>query len=138
MPKSKVKVPDTGIYTLDANKKDKPLKQSKIIYTILGSQNDFHDEYPILTQKNADQLDEAYAKHEIVGEIETYYIKIDSSGHLCNPMALLPNNSHKFKVMKNNEKSWQYSKVNKECFQHYITMLKTRNVLHYRFSERAR
>ena len=132
---------ETGIYTIDTKKKPDILpkeENNKIIYTIVGSQSRLKDGLPILIGKNAEQNKEAYAKTETINGITSYFIRINDSDELINPLTITPdNNHHKFKVLKGDQ-LWQFKKVNQECFNYYLEMLRTRNTLYLKFAERAR
>lgn len=129
-----------GIYLLDKNRDITTPKKENLVFTILGSHDKLENGVPVLTRDDASNHVLAYAKQEVVNNQQIFYIKIDDEGQFFNPMSPEPNASdHKYKMMKNNkDKAWQFVKVSAECFNHYITMLKTRNVLHLRMAERLR
>lgn len=132
----KSKEVDTGVYIIDKTQTVKTTKKNKLVFTVLGQQTELIDGYPVLSIKDAENSDLAYAKKDN----NTFYIKIDDQGLLFNPMSAAPNKSDfKYKMMKNEkDKSWEFVKVSAECFEQYITMLKTRNTLYLKHAERNR
>jgi hypothetical protein len=127
-----------GIFLIDKAKSDNLSNNKIIIFTILGSHKSLDDGYPILTNQD-EESDLAFAKRETVNGKENYFIKTDDENSLYNPISSSPSNrDHKFKVLKNQPKSWQFSKVNAECFNQYITFLKTKNLLYLKYANRIR
>ena len=133
-----VKSKDEGIYHLDKKITENISVIKKTVYTILGNQTALLDDYPTLSNCD-DNSDLAYAKQEVINNKEYYSIKLDDEGLLLNPIsANSMNKDHKFKVLKGKDKSWQYIKVNKECFNYYLDFLKTKNTLYLKYAERVR
>lgn len=139
MSKSKTpKKQKSDTFVIDKSKV-KPAPQNKlVVYTIFGSHDDLEGGQPVLTRKNADRDNLAYAKLQKIGEQETYFVRIGDTGELFNPNAPLPNDKHhKFKML-GQDKTGLFEKVNKECFNYYLDYLKSRNPLHYKFATRSR
>lgn len=137
--KQSVEVGD-GIYLLDKSKDIVKSKKENLVFTVLGSHDKLDNGNPILTRDDAINHDLAYAKQVVSNNTQTFYIKIDDQGQFFNPMSAAPNTSdHKYKMMKDDKsKAWQFVKVSEDCFNHYINMLRTRNVLHLKVAERLR
>lgn len=124
-----------GTYIIDSSKDSElTLKESKTIYTLLGYQDKLVDGLPVLIKENKDT---AFARKEIKNNRSYYYIRLDDNGSLFNPMSQSISVSFKGKLLASNDVT-EFTKVKKECFEHYLEFLKTKNVLHYKFAERAR
>lgn len=130
---------DDGIYLINQAEPPKLPNVKKIVFTILGNQQTLEQGYPVLSGKDAENMETACAKREIINKKETFFIKIDDEGMLFNPINPGPTmRDHKYKMLKGQDKSWQYIQVNQDCFTQYLEFLRTKNVLHLKYSERNR
>lgn len=128
---------EEGVYVIEENKTQFSKENTKEVYTLLGKQDKLNDDLPILTGKDADTKETAYAKKETIGGQTRYYIKIDEKGDLVDPLAIMPSlNTLRNKLIKDDKS--QYKKVTEECFKHYLMFLKTSNKTQYKYAQRTK
>lgn len=124
-----------AIFPLNIDRKSKvdPLKptgvrtKQTVCFTIFGQHDELVDiegnkienGFPCTEDKEKEMAKIIYVNPP------KYYVKVDSSGMLYNPMGLyeegLLNKDLKYK------KQWDYREVNKKVFNLYINFLKTKN-----------
>ena len=80
--------------------------------------------YPIITNEASDF---AFAK-KIVGVQKTrYFVKMNSSGKILNPIGLYSESTHNKQLRHTGAAEWQYAEVNEKVFTNYLNFLKSRN-----------
>jgi hypothetical protein len=96
---------------------------STVYYTIYGKHDKLDEnEYPIIEQ---DKPDLKYAKLVSANNKQEYFVKLDDTGNLYDPLNTgysVPHRKHK---LLNSDKDWQFTKVPKTCFEYYINFLKS-------------
>lgn len=106
------------------------------VYTLQGW-HDYIDEseYPLLCDvKDMESKDREKAlAMQVDGD---FFIKTNNSGHFYNPHNPLLGGTHAHKDTKTGKPVWQWRRVNKVAFQHYIYFLKTKNSLYLVNAER--
>lgn len=129
---------EEGSYQLDKIK-DLPSKiKEKILYTLFGQHQKTLDGFPILIKGDPDKDEAIFAFKETKDTITNFFIKTDDNGTLFNPMEISPSSIHKKIKLLGGSKIKQFTKVSEECFNLYITFLKTRNTLHLKFAEQKK
>lgn len=109
---------DTTFYTIPHNSK-------------AASTTDEHGNYILIDKK-----DFKFAEAKV--ENDKYYIKVVTDGHLANPFSEQGRPRSKMEKLLFRDGESNFREVNKDCFEYYLTFLKTRNLLYYKFAERAR